>query len=83
MQTSFSSFACADRLFAARGFAVRTLATQPRRAKLSAIEGLAPGCGDWLRALRGSGGAEFHEEAAADGEVELVYQQRIAVAVRA
>lgn len=75
MQTSFSSFAAVDRLFAERGAHVRTLASQPRTSSLDAIEALAPGCAEWLQRLHDRGGAHFNQE----GQT-LIYKQRFAVA---
>lgn len=82
MQTSFSSFQAVDHLFRTHGFNVRTLFAQTRRQSLSQIDELAPGCGDWLQRLRKASSADFAQELEANGDVALIYEQRIAVAER-
>ena len=82
MQTSFSSFQAVEHLFQARGFSVRTLFSHKRRQSLSQIDELAPGCGDWLQRLREAGSADFAQEPEANGDISLIYEQRIAVAER-
>ena len=82
MQTSFSSFQAVDHLFQARGFSVRTLFAHKRRQSLSQIGDMAPGCDDWLLRLREAGWADFAQESEANGDIALIYEQRIAVAER-
>jgi len=82
MQTSFSSFQAVDHLFQARGFSVRTLFAHKRRQSLSQIGDMAPACDDWLLRLREAGWANFAQESEANGDIALIYEQRIAVCER-
>ena len=82
MQTSFSSFKVVDQLFRTHGFNVRTLFVQMRRQSLNQIDELASGCGNWLHRLRDAGSADFAQESEANGDIVLIYEQRIAVAER-
>ena len=70
MQTSLSSFAAVDALFAAQGLSSPiTLATQKRKAPAATFEALATGTLSWLLRLRARGVSDFRLVAASGDEL--------------
>jgi len=80
MQTSFSSFAGADTLFAEHGFAhARVVKEQSRRLTANGITALAAGCYEWLLELRSRGGANFDDGNSTEDGKTIEYKQRLCV----